>query len=233
MVVFIPDLRTQLRAALCAGLLLLPVLAQAASPRAAPRAADGSPASSAEYTLDGRDPQIDLRANTLQVSDVIISQGPIRIQAAKATAKGENKRFDNSRWEFSGDVRVRFQDGNLTADTAAVTIVGNRIVRATASGAPARFEHKLATMAQPALGRANDIDYDVPGNQVRLSGDVVFSFSNGRDEAKIASLVYDLSSQSAHSDNAPGDTDRVRMRFRPNETITEPAPPAAPTPAEQ
>lgn len=217
MVASLPDLR----AVLFAGLLLLPVLVQSASPRTV----DRNGARSDEYKLDGRDLRIDARASQMRVSDVTITQGAIRVHATEAMAQGEKQSFDNSRWEFSGTVTIRFADGSLAADTATVTIVSNRIVRATATGAPARFEHKVASMSQPARGSANDLDFDVLANKIRLSGKV--QFSDGRNEFTMPALDYNLGTQFAQSANTPGDSGRVQMTIRPGETITEPAPPAA------
>ena len=221
MVVSLPDLRA---AALFAGLLLLPALVQSASPRAVA----GGSVPSDEYVLDGRDMRIDTRANQMRVSDVTITQGGIRVHATEAMAQGEKQSFNSSRWEFTGDVSIRFKDGSLDADKATVTIVGNRIVRATADGAPARFEQKLASMTQPARGRAKAVDFDVPANKVRLSGDVVFS--DGRNEFEVEALDYDLGTQVVEKKST--DPGRVQMTIRRNDAAegAPPAPPPAPAP---
>ncbi len=220
MVASLPDLR----AALFAGLLLLPALVQSASPRAA----DRSVLRSDEYQLDGRDLRIDSRASQMRINDVTITQGGIRVHASEAMAQGEKQSFNNSRWEFRGDVSIQFQDGSLTAETTTVTIVGNRIVRAVAAGKPATFVHKVPSMSRPVSGRSNGIDYDVPANRIKLSGGV--QFSDGRNESTMQALVYDLATRVWESDNAPGDSGRVQMTIRPNETVTTEAPPPAATP---
>jgi lipopolysaccharide export system protein LptA len=104
--------------------------------------------------IAGRGMRIDYAGNRLSLSDVTITQGALVIEAREATANGTELSFNDSRWEFSGDVKIRFADGSLAADLATVSFRANRIETAAARGSPARFEQKLASMARPARGTA-------------------------------------------------------------------------------
>ena len=108
-------------------LLCLPL----ATPAAAP---------ATDIQLDAATSQIDYGANRLTFTDVTISQGELRIRADRAVANGTGLRFDDSRWEFTGNVRIGFGNGTLTASDASVRFAGNRMAVAQARGTPAQFE---------------------------------------------------------------------------------------------
>jgi lipopolysaccharide export system protein LptA len=174
-------------------LLCLPLAAPAATPRkptkaskprpavttpqrarpaaAAAPAAAGAAASVPDIMLDAGSSQIDYSANRLAFTDVTISQGDLRIRADKAEANGTGLRFDDSRWEFSGNVRIAFPNGTLTATDAGVRFAGNRMALAQARGAPAQFEQQLASLPRPVRGRAGRIDFDFIAQSLKLSQD--------------------------------------------------------------
>ena len=103
MVDFLPEPRTLL---IAVAALLIP-LAEAAAPRAAVRAARGN-----EISLDAGNLEVESATNQLHFSDITIAQGPLKVQAPRAEARGPELDFDNSRWEFTGGVRIDFEGGN-------------------------------------------------------------------------------------------------------------------------
>src|SRR3954447_18807866 len=96
--------------------LLVPLLAPAASPRSAPR---GAPAA-ADRTLviDARSWDVNTNSNHVVMNDVSIAQAGLKIQAREAEGNGPELSFENSRWEFRGNVRLQFEGGDLEADKA-------------------------------------------------------------------------------------------------------------------
>src|SRR3984893_12540807 len=121
-------------------------------------------------TLDAASSEVDYRTNTVVFSEVVISQGATRVQADHAHATGLN--FANSRWTFEGKIRIDAeQQGNLRSDQATVTLMTNRIPRATITGNPAEFEQKRADSEQMARGHADEIVYDLSDGTVQLSNE--------------------------------------------------------------
>src|SRR5512139_2023318 len=177
-----PDPRALLLAA------LIPFcVAQAASPRSAPRgAADRT------LTIDADSADVNTQTNHLVLQKVTVGQGGTRIQASEAEANGPEMSFVNSRWEFRGDVRIAFEGGTLAADRATVTFKGNRIERAQATGEPAQFEQKLPNLPRPAQGHAGNIDYEIGEGRVTLTQG--YWFTDGRNEwrSETIPLVYSL-----------------------------------------
>ncbi|MGN6453210.1 MAG: hypothetical protein ACTHL7_09105, partial [Steroidobacteraceae bacterium] len=122
-----------------------PATPPATTPASSPAAAAATAANAAlpgrqlPITVDAASSEVDYRTNTVVFSEVVISQGAMRVQADHAHASGLN--FGNSRWTFDGHVRIdAAPSGNLQADQAVVEFRDNRILRATATGKPAEFE---------------------------------------------------------------------------------------------
>lgn len=140
-------------------------------------------------TVEARSSDFDYKNSVLVFNDVTIVQGPTRITAQKAEASGLD--FDDSRWEFSGSVRMTLTDGALASDTARVRFSKGEIQSATVTGLPATFEQRR--QAELAQGHANRIDYDLARGTVELAGDAWLS--DGRNEITGATLVYSTGSQ--------------------------------------
>src|SRR5690242_3605801 len=81
----------------------------------------------------------DIRNNTIVLRGVTISQGDLKIRADKADVVG-GLNYQNSKWTFSGSVRINAEGGSLASDAAVVTFANNLITHAVITGAPAEFE---------------------------------------------------------------------------------------------
>src|SRR6516225_5155309 len=198
--------------------------ALAAGAPAAPGAAAGAaaPLGSRQLpvTVDAASSEVDYRTNTVVFSEVVISQGAMRVQADHAHASGLN--FANSRWTFDGHVRIdAAPSGSLRSDQAVVEFRDNHIARATASGKPAQFEQPRADSQQMARGHADEIVYDVNEGTVRLSNDAWLS--DGVNEISGPLLVYNIRAQRVQAATQPGSDQRVHI------TITPQSAPAQPT----
>ena len=179
----------------------------------------------ADIVLDAGSSQIDYAANRLSFTDVTISQGELRIHADKAVANGVGLRFDDSRWEFSGNVVLQMGRGSLSASETTVRFAGNRIASAQARGTPAQFEQQVAALPKPVRGHAARIDYDIAAQTVRLSQDAWLF--DGRNEINSPTLIYNIRDQIARSDTRQGSSARVQITIRP-ETPVAPDPTVKP-----
>jgi lipopolysaccharide transport protein LptA len=178
------------------------------------QAAQPAPAGAvADIVLDAASSQIDYAANRLTFTDVTISQGELRIHADKAVANGVGLRFDDSRWEFSGNVVLQMGRGSLSANETTVRFAGNRIASAQARGSPAQFEQQVATLSKPVRGHAARIDYDIAAQSVRLTQDAWLF--DGRNEINSPTLIYNIRDQIARSETRQGSSERVQITIRP------------------
>ena len=191
-------------------------------------AAEDIKRSSQNISLDAASSDVDYKTNTVVFKDVVISQGDIRVQAQHAKATGLN--FDNTRWTFDGDVRIRVeQRGSLRSDQAVVDFQNNQISKATITGKPAEFEQKRADSDVMAHGRAGEIVYEVNAGTIMLSNDAWLS--DGRNEISGPQLVYNIRKESVQAETKPGGSERVRITITPaGKPQVEKDTPASPAP---
>jgi len=201
------------------GARALPLLAGllAAAAAAAPPDFSGQPVS-----VDAASSEIDVRTNTLVFSNVVISQGNMRVSAEHARATGLN--FANSKWNFEGDVHIDGeQRGNLRSDQAVVEFRDNHIARATITGRPAVFEQKRANSDLIARGHADEILYDLGNGTVQLKDDAWLC--DGQNQISGTLIVYNIRDQhleaATASGTAPGTGQRVHINIAPPHAKTE------------
>ena len=131
----------------------------------------------------------DNQKGVVEYGAVTITQGQIRITADRAVTTGVD--FEDSRWQFSGTVRISMPDSSIASDTAEVKFSGGEIQSAAVTGAPATFEQKRKD--ERAQGRANRIDYDLKRSTVELAGDAWLT--DGKTEITGETLVYSTANQ--------------------------------------
>ena len=163
--------------------------------------------------------------NTLQLRDAIITnrQETMMIRAKEANAQGAELSFNNSQWEFRGDVHIEVDGAVLDAATATVRFTSNRLGTAHVVGSPAKFSHLLKGSTQRNQGRAGTIDYDAGKSLLRLDGGAWYS--DGRNEITSPFLVYNLGDRSLEKEAREGE--RVILTIRPG-TSSTPAPTTPP-----
>jgi lipopolysaccharide transport protein LptA len=189
-------------------------------PAAAAAAAAALPAHPVPITVDAASSEVDYRTNLVVFSQVVISQGAMRVQADHAHASGLN--FANSRWTFDGHVRIDAEPrGSLRSDQAVVEFRDNRILRATANGKPAEFEQPRGDSQQMARGHADEIVYDVSQGTVRLSNDAWLS--DGVNEISGPLLVYNIRAQRVQAATQPGSDQRVHIIISPQSVPPTPS----------
>lgn len=192
----------------------------ASMPAGAVSAAAALPAHAVPITVDAASSEVDYRTNMVVFSQVVISQGAMRVQADHAHASGLN--FANSRWTFEGHVRIDAEPrGSLRSDQAIVEFRDNRILRATANGKPAEFEQPRGDSQQVARGHADEIVYDVSQGTVRLSNDAWLS--DGVNEISGPLLVYNIRAQRVQAATQPGSDQRIHITISPQSAPPTPA----------
>jgi lipopolysaccharide transport protein LptA len=225
MALFFRNARVAMLSALIAcGAWAVQVLAAASPPAPMPAAAAAAAAAATArpvpITVDAASSEVDYRTNMVVFSQVVISQGAMRVQADHAHASGLN--FANSRWTFDGHVRIdAAPSGSLRSDQAVVEFRDNRILRATANGKPAEFEQPRGDSQQMARGHADEIVYDVSQGTVRLSNDAWLS--DGVNEISGPLLVYNIRAQRVQAATQPGSDQRVHITISPQSVPPTPA----------
>lgn len=161
---------------------------------------------------------VDYKNNKLNFSKLVVTQGPLRVEADTATATGLD--FQNSDWTLTGNVRITTADGKLASNDADITFRDNAIARAVVKGKPAEFEQKLKDSAQLAKGHADTIDYDLKGGTVTLTG--AAWLTDGDNVIRGDTLIYDVAGQKVAANpgaTAPGG---VHITINPKSTTAAP-----------
>jgi lipopolysaccharide transport protein LptA len=170
----------------------------------------------AEIVVDAASSDVDYRSNTLLFRDVVITQGPLRVQAERARATGLD--FKDATWTFSGKVKIDVEGGTMRAEEAVVNFVADQLARATVRGKPAEFEQQMKTGGK-ARGRAGSLVYETRGGTVTLKENAWLS--DGRSEIRGQQLVYEIAAQRVQAGKTTGSDERVRIVIRP-QTAPEP-----------
>jgi len=156
-----------------------------------------------------------LASNKITFHRVRINQGDMSISAdlGQGVQKKSGIDFDNSVWNFRGNVKISMEHGQLNSDDAQITFVKQLLATAEANGKPAYFEQKIEKTGKVAQGRANSIDYDAAKHLVRLTNDAWLS--DGQTEIRGQSLKYDMLAQSIVADQAEQNSQRVHIVITP------------------
>ena len=135
----------------------------------------------------------DSQKGVVEYGGVTITQGETRITADRAVTAGVA--FEDSKWQFSGTVRISMPEAALASDTAEVRFAGGEIASAVVTGAPATFTQKRED--EQSEGRANRIDYDLKRGTVEFTGDAWLK--DARTEVTSETLVYSTVNQRVNS----------------------------------
>lgn len=173
------------------------------------------------YHFDAASCDTDYKTHAMVCKSIVLSQGNTVVRADQAEATCMN--CQNNRWTFKGDVRIDAQpSGNLRSDQATVEVRDNRIVRATVTGSPAKFEQQRAGNLGMAKGHADQIVYDVGQGTVLLTNDAWLS--DGRNEMSGPSISYNIREEKVQA-TSPGGSQGVHITITPQASSKPAAPP--------
>jgi lipopolysaccharide transport protein LptA len=144
-----------------------------------------------EIVVEAKPVEINYRDNSTLLRDVTIRQCDNRIEAAEARSTG-GIAFENSRWTFSGKVRIKASGGNLSSDKAVVEFRNNLISEAVVTGTPAEFEQQRDD-SSTSRGHANTISYEALGGRISLRENAWLS--DGCNEITGQQLIYNITLQ--------------------------------------
>lgn len=169
--------------------------------------------SSLPIALDADKVDVDYKSQTVVYTDIVITQGDIRVKAQKARVAG-GLNVENARWTFEGGVEIHVeQQGSLSSDRAIVDFQDNRIAKATITGRPAQFQQKRTDAQGVARGRAGEIVYEVGAGTVRLANEAWLT--DGRTEIAGSVIVYNIRAEQVQATATPGEKERVRIIIAP------------------
>jgi lipopolysaccharide transport protein LptA len=205
------------RAASAAALLCVYAALCVPAVLAAPAAASQAP-----ILIDAQSSEVDYAKNELLFRKVKITRGPMSVYADLAVAKGQstNLNFEDSQWQFTGNVKIITEQGQLTSDEADVTFLKSLLAKAVITGKPAAFEQRNAKTGKPIVGHAELISYDVAKGTVALSKNAWLN--NGADDVHGELLKYNFAEKKVYANPSDQSSHRVQITITPPPTSPKP-----------
>jgi lipopolysaccharide transport protein LptA len=182
-----------------------------------------------EIVIEAKQPvNINYRDNSAVLLDVTIRQCDNSIEAGEARSTG-GVAFENSRWTFSGGVRIKAGGGHMRSEKAVVEFRNNLISEAIITGTPAEFEQKR-TDGNTSTGHANNITYEALSQKVSFKQNAWLS--DGCNEITGDQLVYNILAQKVEgqprTSTAQAGGGRIRITIQPKGAADSGSPCAKP-----
>ncbi len=194
-------------------------------------------------SLDADATDYDGKNSMLMFRGLRLTQGQIGVEADHGRASKLD--FEDSVWQFSGNVRIDTGEGRIRCETADLRFAGHQLSFATIKGSPATFELRRVNSDEPTYAEAGKLEYDF------AAGIVVFSdratITEGGNRISSNYLVYNIAEQRINAESGGDDGEKVKIIYTPaanglpkgvddaeqaDDEDREPAPPEA-TPADE
>lgn len=161
--------------------------------------------------IDAESTNYDGKTSMLEFTGLRLTQGEISIEADTALASRMD--FDDSVWQFRGNVVFDLAEGRITCESASLEFREFTLMRARIEGAPATFRFRRAGSPETTYGEAAKLDYDVPGGLVEFTGNAMINEGGNRISSE--SLVYNIVDQRINAVSAGDGEDRVKVTYMP------------------
>ena len=159
--------------------------------------------------VDAESTDYDGRTSMTMFKGLRLTQGNIGIVADLAQTNRMD--FDDSVWQFSGNVAFDIEEGHVTCDSADLRFSEFQLEVATITGSPATFEFRRLDTDQTTYAEANRLYYDVVAGTIEFSGGA--TITEGGNVISSETLVYNFREQRI-SASGNGD-ERVTVTYTP------------------
>ena len=168
-------------------------------------------------SLDADSTAYDGKNSMLMFRGLRMTQGTIGIEADEGRAS--NLDFQDSVWQFSGNVIIDVENGHIECETADLRFTDHQLTLATIAGKPATFELKRTGSEETTYAEAGKLRYDLLAGTIEFSGDAVITEGGN----KIASnyLVYNIIEQRINAQGSPDGDGKVRITYTPKEDAAD------------
>ncbi|MBT8440782.1 MAG: lipopolysaccharide transport periplasmic protein LptA, partial [Gammaproteobacteria bacterium] len=146
-----------------------------------------------------------------------LTQGTIGIEADEGRAS--NLDFEDSVWQFSGNVIIDVENGHIECDTADLQFTEHQLTLATIAGQPATFELKRPGSDETTYAEAGKLRYDLLAGTIEFSGDAVIT--EGGNQIASEYLVYNILKQRINAQGSPDGDGKVRITYTPKDDAVE------------
>ena len=168
-------------------------------------------------TVDADSVAYDGKNSMLIYEGLKLNQGSIGIEADEGRAS--NLDFENSVWEFNGNVVINVENGRVECDTAHLKFSGHQLERATITGSPATFEMQRPDTDVVTYAEAGRLEYDFDAGTIEFSEQA--TITEGGNQISSNYLVYNIEEQRINARSAGEGEPRVKIIYTPSDPETE------------
>ena len=174
-------------------------------------------------SLDADSTDYDGKNSMLLFRGLRLSQGNIGIEADEGRAS--NLDFENSVWQFAGNVIIDVENGHIECDTADLQFTNHQLSLATIGGEPATFELKRPGSDETTYAEAGKLRYDLTLGVIEFSENA--TITEGGNQISSNYLIYNIVEQRINAQGSPDGEGKVRIIYTPQgnaeESVEDPA----------
>ena len=164
-------------------------------------------------SLDADSTAYDGKNSMLMFRGLRMTQGTIGIVAEEGRASNLN--FEDSIWQFVGNVVIDVENGHIECDSADLKFTNHQLTLATIAGSPATFELKRPGSEETTYAEAGKLRSDLLAGTIEFSGNAVIT--EGGNQIASDYLVYNIVEQRINAQGSPGDDGKVRITYTPKD----------------
>jgi lipopolysaccharide export system protein LptA len=140
-----------------------------------------------------------------------VTQGNIGIEADEG--RSSNLDFEDSVWQFSGNVVIEVENGHIECDKADLKFSNHQLTLATIVGSPATFELTRPGNDQTTYAEAGKLRYDLMSGVIEFSENA--TITEGGNQISSNFLVYNIIEQRINAQGSPEGDGKVRITYTP------------------
>jgi lipopolysaccharide transport protein LptA len=164
-------------------------------------------------SLDADSTNYDGKSSMLMFRELKLTQGNIGVQADEGRASKLD--FEDSIWQFTGNVVIDTENGRVECDSADLKFSGHQLRQATVTGSPATFETRRPGNEEITTAEARRLNYDFIAGSIEFSGDAVIMEGGNKISSDV--LVYDIVNQRINAQSDSSGDRRVKITYTPKE----------------
>jgi len=162
-------------------------------------------------SLDAESTNYDGKNSMLMFEGLRLSQGTIGVVADVGRASQLD--FEDSTWQFAGNVRIDIEGGHIECDAADLRFRNHVLTLATIEGAPATFELQRPDNDDVTYAEAEQLRYDLADGVVTFSGNA--KITEGGNQIASNTLVYNITERRIKAQSTGEGDDRVKITYTP------------------
>ncbi len=162
-------------------------------------------------SLDAESTDYDGKSSMLMFRGLRLTQGNVGVVADIGRASKLD--FEQSVWQFSGNVRIDVEGGHILCDAADLEFRNHVLTLATIEGQPATFELRRPESDEVTYAEAEQLQYDLADGIVTFSGNA--RITEGGNEIASNTLVYNILERRINAQSTGEGEDRVKITYTP------------------